>query len=110
MIGGYIYLIENTVGEEVRYKIGYAGNIEKRLKQLQTGNPGLMNVVRIYKTSWGRILEKTLHDKYSKFNIQNEWFILNKQQIDTFIKECEKKEKILDSLKDNYFFKKKYKL
>ena len=110
MDGGYIYLIENVIGGETRYKIGYAKNLDKRLKQLETGNPGIMNIIKRYKSKWGRVLENKIHRKFSDNNIKNEWFILNQEQIDKFIIECEKSEQILDSMEDNYFFRKKYKL
>ena len=36
---GYIYLLENCIGDEVNYKIGFTTDLIRRLKELQTGNP-----------------------------------------------------------------------
>jgi len=104
---GYIYLIENTIGNETRYKIGYTNNLERRKKQLETGNPGEMNIIKSFFTKWNRKLESRIHKKFLINNIKNEWFILNNNDIDSFINECIKMEDNFDLMsKENFFFKK----
>lgn len=106
---GYIYLLENEIGKEIRYKIGYTKNLKNRTKQLETGNPGDMKIIKSFKTDWGILLEKMIHKSYKQYNIKNEWFILNNDQINLFLDNCNKFENNLNVLKENYFFNKKYK-
>ena len=106
----YIYLIENVNGNDLKYKIGYTKNLDKRINQLKTSNPGELNIIYSYKSEWGRLLESLIHKKYSNNRVRNEWFNLTKKQVSSFLIDCEKKEKMLNKLKENYFFRKKYKL
>lgn len=107
---GYVYLIENKIGNELRYKIGYTKHLKKRIKQLETGNPGELNIIHKFKTNWGRILEFMVHNKYSLDKVKNEWFNLEQNQIDCFLIECNKIENRLEILKENFYFKEKYRL
>ena len=107
---GYIYLLENKIGNEKTYKIGYTKNLDKRLKQLETGNPGEMNIIKNFKTNCGYILEFSIHRFYNKNKIKNEWFNLSEEQVNNFILQCEISENNIEMIKDNYFFKMKYKL
>lgn len=66
-----VYLIGNDHNEFV--KIGKSNNVEKRLKQLNTGSP---HNYQIYAT-WLDVnnnIEKYLHRKYRKFKHNREWF------------------------------------
>jgi hypothetical protein len=107
---GFVYLIENTIGKESRYKIGHTKNINKRIKQLQTGNPGIILEIDSYESKYYTLIENNLHKYFSSKNVIGEWFILEKNDINLFRKKCELIEKNLECLKDNYFFNKKYKL
>ena len=61
---GYVYLI-GSVDDKKRFKIGVTrGEVEKRLKKLQTGNPEQLYVRHKYKTSSPFKLEKMLHTVY----------------------------------------------
>lgn len=102
---GYVYLI-GSVDDKKRFKIGVThGDVEKRLKKLQTGNPEQLYVRHKFKTSSPFKLEKMLHTVYSTKNELNEWFNIENDEINNFIETCEKYQKIIDSLDDNPFFK-----
>lgn len=107
---GYIYLLENKIGENILYKIGYTKDLNKRLKQLETGNPGEMKIIKSFETRWGRILESIIHKIYINKKIKNEWFNLNNEQVNNFLNNCKITENNLNIIKENHFFKKKYNL
>lgn len=87
-----VYVLQNGNAEE--YKIGYTKDLINRIKQLQTGCPGKLNVIktierntlRVRKTSF-KTIEKELHNKFKdkKIREDGEWFKLDSQDLD-FIK------------------------
>jgi len=97
----YIYLIENTIGDTTRYKIGFTSNIERRLKEITTSNPGSLNVLEKFKTKWNRKVETIIHKRYSNKNVKNEWFDLSDSDVKKFIYHCQKIESNLDFLYEN---------
>ena len=99
---GFVYLLCD--GE--RFKIGMTRNtIEKRISQLQTGNPNEIYIISFYETFYPYRIEQMLHNKYGTANIKNEWFDLTIDQVVNFKNDCKAYEKIFDSLKDNPFIK-----
>ena len=107
---GYVYLIESNLNDEILYKIGFSKNVEKRIKQLSTGNPGDLKLIKSYQTKWGRLAETNVHRHYDFKKIKGEWFKLDGDDIEKFDNICKKVEGNIDALKDNYYFKKRYKL
>lgn len=106
---GSVYLLGDT-GKEGIYKIGVTrGDINKRIKKLQTGNAGEIYIINYYETEHPFLMEKMLHLDFHKENVLNEWFELSEEQVLGFKEQCKKTEKIIDALKDNHFFKKKLK-
>jgi hypothetical protein len=106
---GSVYLVGDSEKENY-YKIGVTrGDINKRIKKLQTGNGGDIYLISHYETKYPFILEKMLHNKYKEFQIINEWFLLEKEEVDNFLNICEMLNNNVMSLEDNYFFNKKYK-
>ena len=106
---GYVYLIceVNQHGEEA-YKVGISKNPpEKRLKQLQTGNPNQISILKYYESKQYKKVEQWLHGRYSlkRTLAKNEWFNLTNEDVSGFINECKKAEATFDLLKDNPFFK-----
>ena len=102
---GYVYLI-GEIGKEGRYKIGStkAKDVNKRLKQLQTGNSSELFIKESYETEHPFKLEKMLHNHFKSSNLIGEWFELSKSDTEAFKGVCEEKEKIISSLKDNPFY------
>ena len=102
---GYVYLI----GEEDvpnHYKIGSTRqkDVEKRLHQLQTGNSSPLYLRSYFETSTPFKLEKMLHNRFKTNGVINEWFELNKDDVEDFKGICEHLQGIIDSLKDNPFY------
>ena len=99
---GYVYLLCD--GE--KFKIGMTKNkIEKRVAELQTGNPNEIWVHSYYETQYPLKIEKMMHGRHASSNVKNEWFDLSVEQVVGFRKECNKCEEIIKLMKDNPFFK-----
>ena len=102
---GYVYLI-GEMDNKGRYKIGStkAKDVNKRLKQLQTGNSSELFIKESYETEHPFKLEKMLHNHFKSSNLIGEWFELSESDIEAFKRVCEEKEKIISSLKNNPFY------
>ena len=105
----YVYLLCDS-GQDNTFKIGVTrGNIEKRIKKLQTGNGEEIFLVNYYETDYPFLIEKMMHQKHCSDKKMNEWFYLDSEGVNNFKKDCEEFEKTIESLKDNPFFKKNIK-
>ena len=102
---GFVYLIGEE-NKENKYKIGSTkcNDINKRLKQLQTGNSNTLYIREYYETSKPFKLETMLHNKFKDKNVIGEWFEMSEDSINVFKKECEHFQTIIDSLKENPYF------
>ena len=102
---GYVYLI-GEIDNKGKYKIGStkAKDVNKRLKQLQTGNSSELFIKEYYETEHPFKLEKMLHNHFKSSNLIGEWFELSESDTEAFRGVCEEKEKIISSLKDNPFY------
>ena len=69
---GWIYLVE-CLGI---YKIGQAACVEKRIKQMESGNPFPINLIHTMNSYYFRDIEKVLLEKLVSYRIRNEWFKL----------------------------------
>lgn len=104
---GFIYLLENSIGNEVNYKIGFTTDLIRRLGELQTANPGHMDYIDYFETKWNQKLEFAVHRTFRTNNTKGEWFKLSEEDISKFQGICEKLENSYDFLyENNYFFKK----
>ena len=101
---GIVYLIcEN--GDNELYKIGVTkSDINTRLKKLQTGNGNPLRCVYTFESNRPFKLEKMLHARFSRNREEGEWFLMSKEDVESFPKMCEDYQKIIDALKDNPFF------
>jgi hypothetical protein len=101
----FVYLI-GDYGELNSYKIGMTrGKIEKRIKQLQTGNGSEIYLVDYYQTQYPFFIEKALHLHFFEKHKFNEWFELNEEDILDFKKTCSFYENNAKSLENNPFAK-----
>lgn len=96
----FIYLIQNK--ETGHFKIGRTKNINKRIKQLQTGSSGELVLVDKFESDFASKLESYLHTIYSCYNTNGEWFDLCYSKVSEFKYLCEIMEK-------NYIFLEKNK-
>ena len=71
--GGYVYLLCNPSNDT--FKIGVTKNeIEKRIKQLETGNAENIFMASYHHTQYPYRLEKMLHTHFAPYNVNREWF------------------------------------
>ena len=106
---GYVYLIKQTTSIDNYYKIGCTrfNDVDRRLKQLQTGNPNELSLVLSYETGSPFKLEKMLHNRFSSLRCHGEWFRLDEAAVAEFGSICDFYQRIIDSLADNPFFNNK---
>ena len=101
----FVYLLGDVGGDNV-FKIGMTrGPIEKRIKQLQTGNGSEIYLVDYYETEYPFFVERLLHTKLYPKQKRNEWFNLEISDIVDFKKYCKEIEITAISLIDNPFSK-----
>lgn len=104
IIMGYVYLICDS-GHDNMFKIGVTKQtLEKRLKQLQTGNGSEIFLVSYHETDYPYYIEKMLHQRFCVDRKVGEWFDLDNDKVLSFKNECDNLEKIIVELKDNPFF------
>ena len=102
--GGYVYILGDTTKANI-YKIGVTrGNVEKRIKKLQTGNSGEIFLCMKYWTKYPFFIERKLHSKFSENRIMNEWFILETEDVNQIKNIIRKEEELIEIMKDNPFF------
>jgi len=95
-----IYLLRDQIG---KYKIGFTKhNTEKRIKSLQTGNSGDLEIIYEFKTNHKRKLETSLHNRFKYSHYNREFYSLSDTEVSNFIETCNIIEKGLDSLKASY--------
>lgn len=68
----FVYLIRST--DNSVYKIGSTKNINKRIKELQTGNAEKIYLVDKYESTNAFKIEKGLHNFFQHKKKLNEWF------------------------------------
>lgn len=98
---GFVYLLCD--GEKFKIGMTRQNNIEKRIKELQTGNPNEIWLHSYYETEFPLKIEKMLHGRHRISNVKNEWFNMTVQEVFNFKKECQECERLLSILKDNPF-------
>jgi predicted GIY-YIG superfamily endonuclease len=98
-MGKLVYLIASDSG---KYKIGITTtkNLDKRIKQLQTGNSEQLHVVKTYCTEYASMVEKTLHREFTTKKLMGEWFDLEIEDVLTFDQRCSRIENGIQILKE----------
>jgi hypothetical protein len=69
-----VYFISQVERDRIVTKIGKAKDIQKRRRELQTGNPTLLEVVGWIKSGDDFALERTLHRHFAQRRVFGEWF------------------------------------
>ena len=98
---GFVYLLCD--GEKFKIGMTKQKDINKRIKELQTGNPNEIWLHTYYETDNPLKIEKLMHGLHILGNVKNEWFDLTPSQVVNFKKNCEHCESVLKSLKENPF-------
>ena len=82
----YIYLLK--LSESGYYKIGYTNNINKRIKELSTGNAEEITLIAKYTSKYYKQVENYLHNIYNFKRIRGEWFNLDIEDEIKFADNC----------------------
>lgn len=102
---GWVYLLKED-GDDSMYKIGVTKSetVDTRIKKLQTGNGNKIILINSFLSSKPFKLEKMMHSKYASNREEGEWFLMGKEDVNSFTDTCERFQRIIDSLDDNPFF------
>ena len=65
-----LYIIQSDLTGMI--KIGRSRHPQKRLKQLQTGNPNKLKLIKSFKSQGWR--EGLIHERLKDFRLEGEWF------------------------------------
>jgi predicted GIY-YIG superfamily endonuclease len=95
----YIYLIQSL--ENGYYKIGVSKHPQKRINELNTGNPSPTKLIDTYETEHANQIERALQRRYSHLHKNGEWFDLSITEEVNFKKKCQKIEETLAFLRKN---------
>lgn len=84
---GWIYII-NQDYDYFSFKIGKTkSSVKDRLRQLQTGNPNILELSYSCKVRNVDKVEKEIHSKLKYCNILGEWFLLSPDKFINIVKE-----------------------
>lgn len=85
-----VYLLKCDFGDHLLFKIGFSKrSVEKRVRELKTGNACEIKIVSIFSSIWAIKIESTLHRLYSSKRVSGEWFDLTEIDVDNFIFNCQ---------------------
>jgi hypothetical protein len=86
MANRLVYLIRS----DDKYKIGVSTkkNLVNRIKNLQTGNSGKIEVLKTFESEFATLIEKTLHREFVTKKLVGEWFELSIDEVLTFEQRC----------------------
>jgi len=94
--GVYFICVE---GRKNLVKIGMSKDCERRIKQLQTGNPDRLYIYRTIRSDKPYAVETSLHRFYKDAKYEkgggNEWYKVSKEKIDRIIINYEKGEPVV---------------
>lgn len=102
---GYVYLLLQTdIDGNESHKIGITKNDPNlRVKQLQTGNPNKISLLKQYESKNYLKVEQWLHRKHSgsKTEAKNEWRLLADEFVFSFIDDCKEADETIKFLLEN---------
>lgn len=82
-----VYLIKEQ--QNNYFKIGVSKDVRQRIKQLQTGSAGTIQLYKEFSSEYANKIEKAFHRRYRVYNIGGEWFNLPMSAVESFLQECE---------------------
>ncbi len=97
---GFVYFVKDNSDQ---VKIGYTKrNVNDRIKELNS--PNLILILE-YETKYPTQLEKALHFRFKKHNIEREWFQLDDYKVDELKEICKMLDEGVTTIKENNNFK-----
>jgi predicted GIY-YIG superfamily endonuclease len=70
----YLYVIEANNNGQILYKIGITNDLDKRIKNIRTGNPYPVQYVFNQEIEQASKIERWLHIQFNKYRMEGEWF------------------------------------
>jgi len=70
----YLYVIQAQEFERVVHKIGITNDLEKRICNIQTGNPYPVKYVFFQEIKEASKIERWLHTQFNEYKLEGEWF------------------------------------
>lgn len=84
-----VYLICAEFEGRRLFKIGYTRRpIEKRIKEIKTGNGHEIYLVSSFNSKWGTKIEAQLHRTFKSKKVNGEWFDLTDEEVKSFGDKC----------------------
>lgn len=97
---GFVYFVKDNSDQ---VKIGYTKrNVKDRVKELNS--PNLILILE-YETKYPTQLEKALHFRFKKHNIERQWFQLDDYKVDELKEICKMLDEGVTTIKENNNFK-----
>jgi hypothetical protein len=75
---GYVYLVQSDTGH---CKIGSSQSVARRIRQLQSANPGALVLLHQFPSANAQLDEYALHKRFDDRRVRNEWFALTDADI-----------------------------
>jgi hypothetical protein len=101
-----VYLICSEFEGRKLYKIGYTRRtIDKRIKEIRTGNGSEIYLVESFSSVWGTKIESHLHKQFMTKKLNGEWFDLTDEDLKSFTSRCESIHNVFQTIvKDNTYY------
>lgn len=100
-----VYLICAEMNNEKLYKIGYTRRpVEKRIKELKTGNAADFYIVDSFKSKWGTKIESQVHRIFKHKKVNGEWFDLSDDDVKWFNGICSRINDNLEIVSQSLYF------
>jgi hypothetical protein len=97
-----VYLICAEFEGRRLYKIGYTRRpIEKRIKEIKTGNGSDIYLVDSFMSKWGTKIESQMHKTFLSKKINGEWFDLSDDDVKSFLSKCRKTHDMIELITTN---------
>lgn len=101
-----VYLICSEFEGRKLYKIGYTRRpIEKRIKEIKTGNGSDIYLVESFSSKWGTKIEAQLHKQFKLKKVNGEWFDLSNEDVESFFRRCKTSHDMLELItRENTYY------
>lgn len=85
---GSVYILQQKLGEPP-YKIGYtAGNVMRRIRELNTGNPQRLTLRAVISDlERPAMIEAAIHNELGRYRLEGEWFDVPDERITNLMQE-----------------------
>lgn len=97
---GFVYFVKDNSDQ---VKIGFTKRkVKDRIKELNSPN---LILILDYETKYPTQLEKALHFRFKRYNIEREWYLLNDFKVEELKQICKMLDEGVTTIKENNNFK-----